>query len=175
MNVSLHPRVLLLFVVGLVWIISTRHDTPTLPQIIDGHRMPFIQLTDVSENVVSTNDSLGTPVVYTLWTTWCPACSANMPVLNQLVPEMEARGIRMVAVNQGETLMQIQSHLLHSSIELDIWQDPQRQMGMLLQANDLPSTIFVDANGVIRLLYRGPITPTLFRTMATVLTQEEYR
>jgi len=164
-----------MLIVGLIWIIVTRHDTATQPQFFDGNRIPDIQLMDVADAVVSTKPSQANPVVYTLWTTWCPACAANMPILNQLVPEMEARGIRMIAVNQGETLVQIQTHLTHTPIALEIWQDPQRQLGMALQVNDLPSTIFVDANGNIRLVYRGPITSALFRIMADELVHKTHR
>jgi hypothetical protein len=44
-------------------------------------------------------------------------------------------------------------------------------MGITLRADDLPTTAFVDKRGVVRLLYRGPVTPELVRAMAKVLAE----
>lgn len=171
MNFSLHPRVVVLFVVGLVWIVLTRHATVDVPVMTDGERIPSVQFVDMQLNAVTTEDIIGQPAMYTLWASWCPPCVAEMPILNQLYPELQAQGIRLIAVNQGEAAETIANYLMQSPVEFEVWQDPQRQMGITLRADDLPTTAFVDKRGVVRLLYRGPVTPELVRAMAIILAE----
>jgi cytochrome c biogenesis protein CcmG, thiol:disulfide interchange protein DsbE len=171
MNISLHPRVFIFFMVGLVWIVLTRHATVDVPIMTDGERIPSVQFVDMQLNAVGTDSINGVPAIYTLWASWCPPCIAEMPILNQLYPELQAQGIRLIAVNQGEGTETIANYLATAPVEFEIWQDPQRQMGLTLRADDLPTTAFVDKRGVVRLLYRGPVTPELVRAMAKVLAE----
>lgn len=171
MNISLHPRVFVLFVVGLVWIVLTRHATADVPVMTDGERIPSVQFVDMQSNAVDTDSVVGQPAMYTLWASWCPPCIAEMPILNQLYPELQSQGIRLIAVNQGEATDTIANYLAESPVDFEIWQDPQRQMGVTLRADDLPTTAFVDKRGVVRLLYRGPVTPELVRAMANILAE----
>lgn len=171
MNISLHPRVVVLFVVGLVWIVLTRHATVAVPTMTNGERIPSVQFVDMQANAVDTDGVVGQPAMYTLWASWCPPCVAEMPILNQLYPELHAQGIRLIAVNQGEATDKIANYLADAPVDFEVWQDQQRQMGITLRADDLPTTAFVDKRGVVRLVYRGPVTPELVRTMASVLAE----
>jgi cytochrome c biogenesis protein CcmG/thiol:disulfide interchange protein DsbE len=171
MNLSLHPRVLVLFVVGLVWIVLTRQATADVPVMTDGAQIPAVQFVDMYASPVGTEGIIGQPAIYTLWASWCPPCIAEMPILDQLYPELQAQGIRLIAVNQGESTDTITAYLASSPVNFEIWQDPQRQLGITLRADDLPTTAFVDKRGVVRLLYRGPITPEIVRAMAKVLAE----
>ncbi|MFZ9858061.1 MAG: TlpA family protein disulfide reductase [Roseiflexaceae bacterium] len=171
MNLSLHPRVFVVFLIGLVWIVLTRHATVDVPVMTDGEQIPTVQFVDMQANPVTTAGIIGQPTIYTLWASWCPPCIAEMPILNQLYPELQAQGIRLIAVNQGEATDTISNYLARDPVDFEIWQDPQRQMGRTLRADDLPTTAFVDKRGVVRLLYRGPVTPELVRAMAKVLSE----
>jgi thiol-disulfide isomerase/thioredoxin len=171
MNLSLHPRVLVLFVVGLIWIVLTRQATADVPVMTDGAQIPAVQFVDMYASPVGTDGIIGQPAIYTLWASWCPPCIAEMPILDQLYPELQAQGIRLIAVNQGESTDTITAYLSVSPVNFEIWQDPQRQLGITLRADDLPTTAFVDKRGVVRLLYRGPVTPEIVRAMAKVLAE----
>lgn len=170
MNISLHPRVIVLFFVGLVWIVLMRHASADVPIMTDGNQIPSLQFVDLQAMPVRTDTVTG-PAMYTLWASWCPPCIAEMPILNQLYPELQAQGIRLIAVNQGEATDTIANYLARDPVDFEIWQDPQRQMGISLRADDLPTTAFVDKRGVVRLLYRGPVTAELVRAMAKVLAE----
>ncbi|MEY3989303.1 MAG: hypothetical protein RI985_384 [Chloroflexota bacterium] len=171
MNISLHPRVFVLFVVGLVWIVLTRHATTDAQVMTDGAPIPSVQFVDMQSSAVGTDTIVGQPAMYTLWASWCPPCIAEMPILNQVYPELQAQGIRLIGVNQGESTETIATYLASAPVDFEIWQDPQRQLGLTLRADDLPTTAFVDKRGVVRLLYRGPVTAELVRAMAKVLSE----
>lgn len=171
MNITLHPRVIGMFIVGMIWIILTRHATVEVPTLTDGQPLPSLQFIDMQSVAVGTDAVRGQPAIFTLWASWCPPCIAEMPILEQLNPELQANGIRLIAVNQGEDADTIARYLAQQPVTFEIWQDPQRQMGVTLRADDLPTTIFVDKQGVVRLLYRGPVTPELVRAMAEILAE----
>lgn len=175
MNISLHPRVLVIFVIGFIWIVLTRHASVEVPTMTTGSQLPNLRLVDMQANPTTTQDVRGQPVMYTLWASWCPPCIAEMPILNQLYPELHARGIRLIAINQGEDTETIANYLATAPVDFEIWQDPQRQFGVSLRVDDLPTTVFVDHRGVVRLLYRGPVTPEVVRSMVDVLAVEVER
>jgi AhpC/TSA family len=93
-------------------------------------------------------------------------------LLAEMQPWLAERGIEFVAINQGESTTMITDYLQAHNYSFAVWSDTQAQMGRVLRSNDLPTTVFIDANGVVRLVYRGPVTAELIRVMADVLTAD---
>jgi len=89
-----------------------------------------------------------------------------------MLPWLAERGIEFVAINQGESPTTIAEYLQAHGYSFAVWSDTHAQMGSVVRSNDLPTTVFVDANGVVRLVYRGPVTAELIRVMADVLTTD---
>lgn len=165
----LHPVTLTVFVLGFIWIIMTRQAQPVTPTVSTDDVLPTVTLRALTGESISTEALRGRPAMLTLWASWCPPCVAEMPLLAEMHPWLVSRGIEFVAINQGESVDTITNYLQANGYAFAVWSDAQSQMGSVVRSNDLPTTIFVDANGVIRLVYRGPVTAELIRVMADVL------
>ena len=161
----IHPLTLLLIGLGLVYIIMTRHaeSPPTLAAL--RQPMPAIAVRDASGNTISSDAMTGRPVMYVLWASWCPPCRAELPVLQALAPQLTDAGIQIVLVNQGEDAQVVVPWLTAQHITLPVWFDAQSVFATAFQAHDLPSTIFVNADGNVDLVYRGPVTHDIIQTM----------
>lgn len=168
----LHPLTLAVFVLGLVWVIFTRQAQPVTPTVSANEILPEVTLRALTNEPISTSTLLGRPAMLTLWASWCPPCIAEMPLLAEMQPWLAERGIEFVAINQGESTTMITDYLQAHNYSFAVWSDTQAQMGRVLRSNDLPTTVFIDANGVVRLVYRGPVTAELIRVMADVLTAD---
>lgn len=167
-NYRLHWVSYLMLLLGLGWIIATRQVATTPVVVAPGFVLPPLLFQTATGTTVSTA-LRGQPRVLTLWASWCPPCRAELPVVAALAPQLAAQGVDVVLVNQGESVADTQSFLSDQHITLPVWYDNQGLLATAVASRDLPTTVFVDASGVVRLVYRGPVSAQLLTTMADTL------
>ncbi len=169
MNYQFHWMSLVVLLLGLGWVVATRHvATPTIV-VAPGFPLPALEFTTATGSIV-TPTSHGRAQILTLWASWCPPCRAELPVVAALAPSLATRGIDVVLVNQGESPADAQGFLADQHITLPVWYDRNGALATAVASRDLPTTVFVDGTGVVRLVYRGPVSPEVLTTMATTLT-----
>jgi len=169
MNYQFHWVSLVVLLLGLGWIMATRQSaTPTIV-VAPGFPLPTLTFQTAIGSDVTTVPQ-GRAQVLTLWASWCPPCRAEIPVVAALAPSLVARGIDVILVNQGESPADTQGFLTDQHITLPVWYDRQGALATAVASRDLPTTVFVDARGVVRLVYRGPVSPDVLMNMANILT-----
>lgn len=169
---TLQLRSLLILTVGLLWIVATRHGIGVPVIATSQQHIPTVSAQTLTGQVVQTTPHLGKPVIYVLWASWCPPCRAELPVLQGLAPSLAQADIAVILVNQGEVPAEAAQWLADSQITLPVWYDPQHAFATAFQAHDLPSTIFVDKEGIVDLIYRGPVTREVIETMRDTWLQK---
>ncbi|MFN2222611.1 MAG: TlpA disulfide reductase family protein [Candidatus Promineifilaceae bacterium] len=120
-------------------------------------------LDDLDGRPVSLSDFRGRPVVVNFWATWCAPCRLEMPVFEKIYEQHQDDGLAILALNQSE----------QAAVARDFFYD---EMGLtftpLLDKNSdisalygsysvLPSTFFIDADGKVVAIHRGPLTEGL--------------
>jgi len=73
------------------------------------------------------------------WATWCPECTDELPLLARLAPRCAASGVRVVAVNVGESREQIERYLREHGLALPVLRDPNGDVWRRLRARGLPA------------------------------------
>ncbi len=169
MNYQFHWLSLVVLLLGLGWIVATRQSTTPTIVVAPGFPLPTLSFTSATGAAVTTIPN-GRAQVLTLWASWCAPCRAEIPVVAALAPSLATRGIDVILVNQGETPADAQGFLTSQQITLPVWYDPQGLLATAVASRDLPTTVFVDARGVVRLVYRGPVSPDVLTNMANILT-----
>lgn len=96
----------------------------------------------------------GKPVVLNFWATWCAPCSAEMPNL-ETVYQKHPNDIVILAVNQGESADQVSGYADIYRLHLPLLLDPHMATGDLYRVNALPTTVFIDARGIIQEVHIG--------------------
>ncbi len=168
MNYQFHWVSLVVLLCGLGWMVLTRLVPTPIIVVAPGFPLPALEFATANGSTVTT--SHGRPQILSLWASWCPPCRAEIPVVAALAPSLATRGIDVVLVNQGETPADGQGFLTSQQITLPVWYDPQGLLATAVASRDLPTTVFVDASGVVRLVYRGPVSPDVLTNMANILT-----
>jgi thiol-disulfide isomerase/thioredoxin len=169
MNYQFHWVSLVVLLLGLGWIVATRQSATATIVVAPGFPLPTLTFQTAIGSDVTTVPQ-GRAQVLTLWASWCPPCRAEIPVVAALAPSLVARGIDVVLVNQGESPADAQGVLTDQHITLPVWYDRQGALATAVASRDLPTTVFVDARGVVRLVYRGPVSPDVLTNMANILT-----
>ncbi len=117
-------------------------------------------LNDLEGNPVSLADFRGRPVVVNVWATWCAPCRIEMPELQAAHEKYQDQGLVILALDQAEPA-DVASDFFYGEMGLtftpllDVDSDVALSFGNF---GVLPSTYFIDPDGVISDIHRGPMT-----------------
>ncbi|WP_036216136.1 MULTISPECIES: TlpA disulfide reductase family protein [Massilia] len=110
--------------------------------------LPEVMLTDLDGRAVPLTAFAGKPMVVNLWASWCPPCRREMPALGKA--QREASDLTFVFVNQGEDNAKVRAYLKAEGLPLrNVVLDPGGALAKAAGAPGLPTTLFVDANGIL--------------------------
>jgi len=157
---------------GLAWIfISTdRSGTSTsglIPAPQQGFLAPDFELQTITGETIKLSDLRGQAVLVNLWATWCPPCRAEMPAIEKMHNEYKDDGLVVLAVNMTyqDTASNITPFLDEYGLTFPILLDVNNSVGTAYQLRSLPSSFFIDRDGIItEVVIGGPMAEALLRT-----------
>lgn len=120
--------------------------------------LPALTLHDMQGRAVALATLRGKPTVINLWATWCAPCRREMPMLAKAQRAMPH--IRFVFADQGESIDAVQRYLRQERLALDhVLLDPHMDVATWYGARGYPTTLFVDAGGLLRDSQIGELSP----------------
>lgn len=129
---------------------------PPAPAI--GHPAPDFTLSTLDGQMVTLSDLRGKPVILNFWATWCGPCRAEMPELQRVHERLESAGLTVLGVNQAESMEAIARYQQDLGVDFPTAMDSRLGVSRQYLVNSLPTTFFIDREGVIRNLFIGPMT-----------------
>lgn len=128
---------------------------PAEPKV--GFRAPDFALQTLGGETVRLSDLVGRPVVISYWATWCIPCQQELPILQNLAQEFQSQGLTVVTVNaiDQDTMQDVQAMVGEKGMTMPVLLDQGSQFASTYGALFFPTTIFVDASGVIRYIRLG--------------------
>lgn len=112
------------------------------------------------------SDFKGKPVVVNFWASWCPPCRSEMPHFDQVYSEVKDDVMFMMVDlvdGQRETQADGQRYIDSEGFTFPVFFDTDRSAAAAYGISSIPTTIFVDANGLIVFGYRGAINEATLR------------
>jgi len=92
----------------------------------------------------------GHPVVVNFWGSWCGPCRAEMPLLVKAAHAYAARGVVVVGFDVDDTPAEARRFLDQYHVDYPIVTVPDERLPRAYGVIGLPTTVFVDASGMIR-------------------------
>lgn len=138
--------------------------TAFLPEYCNlNEKIPDITFTDESGEEKSVKQLEGKPAVLTFWASWCPDCQNELSHLNEFLDLTKKYGdISFILVNktdnQKETKEKASTYLSDHGIKLKTYYDFGISAYQTLGIHAIPTTLFLDEQGVIRAWSNKPIT-----------------
>ena len=100
------------------------------------------------------SDFRGRPVWLNFWASWCAPCRAEMPAMELKLREHADDNLLIVAVNNGERIEAAERFLERLQIDLGLYAyDPAADIARRYSLVGMPTSFFIDANGVITDVY----------------------
>jgi len=122
----------------------------------DGDLLPDVEIENLDgSGKISLADIEG-PAVVNLWATWCAPCRREIPDFEAV---HQARGdeVRFVGINIGEASSQATDFLSVVGATYDQFIDSEGLVVTELATSTMPTTVIIDADGVITKRHLGPL------------------
>ena len=121
----------------------------------EGALAPDFLLPTLDGKTVRLSDLRGKGVVINFWATWCPPCRKEMPQLVAAYQRYRNEGLEVVAVNVGEPEDRVRQFAEEFGMRFTVALDKIGAVARTYSLLGLPTTFFVDRQGVIRIVHAG--------------------
>ena len=148
-------------VLPLGWLLFTGlgNDPRDLPSPLVGKPLPSFSGSTLNGETFSSSELIGRPAVINVWASWCiPACVDEHPVLMATAAAYEDQ-LTMVGVLYQDAPDDARAFLARYGD--GGWPnliDASGRIAVDLGVIGPPETFFVDADGIVRVRYLGPLT-----------------
>lgn len=159
-------------ILGGIWIFASRvpesqigasnTSLETAPRT--GFLAPDFTLTSLDGATVQLSDLRGSPVLINFWATWCGPCRTEMPHIQAAFTAHSDDGLAVLGVNQSESSASVARFVQEFGLTFPIPLDSDGKVSAIYQARAIPVSFFVDAQGVIRDTFTGPMTTGLLES-----------
>jgi peroxiredoxin len=179
-----------LLVVGGVWfafstfqpaspVVANPEASGTLPAILTGSGprvgspAPDFSLTGLDQQTIELGQLRGKVVLLNFWATWCGPCVAEMPNIDQVYQGTAHQDVAILAVNQGEFADQVKGYAELYHLHFPILLDGNGKVGDLYRVQALPTTVFIDRQGIVREIHiGGPMSKDFVQTHVESLLRQ---
>ena len=167
---------------SIIWTVGSRllsgvgAPLSSSPSPREGFFAPDFTLDTLQGEQVKLSGLRGKVIVVNFWTTWCPPCRAETPALEMSYEAYKDVDVVILGVNltDQDSLKEVESFVQEFGLTYPILLDRDGAVGLLYQLSGLPTTFFINREGIIRtVVIGGPMSETSIRSKIEALLKEE--
>ncbi len=169
-----------LIIFSIVWITFTSiRDSKTTDiknvQPQKGFLAPEFSLKSLAGGTIKLSDMHGKPILVNIWASWCTPCQAEMPAIQKMFDRYGSK-IAILAVNSTtqDSLADVTAFVTNNQLTFPVLLDKDGAVTKSYQVQALPTTFFINANGIIQeVIIGGPMSETLLEIRIQQLLGEQ--
>src|SRR5688500_5756746 len=117
---------------------------------------PAFKLSGRGGKAIDLTQYRGQVVMINFWATWCGPCRQEMPLLEDIYKKYKPMGFTMLGVNVEPDSAAAEAWLQKQKpVSFPIAFDTESKVSKLYKVAGMPSTVFVDRKGNIRVMHKG--------------------
>jgi peroxiredoxin len=129
--------------------------------IQEGLLAPEFELEELGGQTVKLSDYRGQVVLINFWATWCSYCRTEFPDLQRAYDNHRTKGFVVLAVNVQDRQESVQAYVEELGLTFPVLLDPLARVSGPYRARGLPTSYFVNQEGVIVLKKVGPVNKSI--------------
>lgn len=139
--------------IGLVVITLSRQSSTAVPDPLiespsPGFLAPDFELVTLEGEMVRLSDLRGRPVVLNFWASWCGPCRIETPHFQEF-SENFSDDLVVLGVNQQESAETVEAFAAEFALTYPLLLDARADVYQTYAVFGLPTTYFIDADGII--------------------------
>jgi len=146
---------------GVAWA-QHGHTIPVPAPGIGAHAVDF-ELKLLDGKSVSLEQLRGKPVVLNFFASWCDPCREEMPLINEIAAGAERGGYQVIGIAVEDTRAAVMQFSKEAKLGFPIGLDLNSTVKRAYRIFGPPATFFIDAQGTVRDIVLGPVTPERLR------------
>ena len=171
------PVIVITAIIAAIWWLDSRNDggvSPTgerygpveLPAALrlpgldvkaeEGALAPDFLLGRLDGSELRLSDLRGQPVVLNFWATWCAPCRKEIPQFVDAYERHRGEGLVIVGVNMQEGKGIVRPYAEDFGMTFPIAIDVDGEVADAYRILGLPTTYFIDREGIVRSVFTGP-------------------
>lgn len=103
----------------------------------------------------------GRPLILNFWASWCPPCRQEIPALQAAYQHYAGQGVVVLGIDVREEATTVQAFASAMGMQFPILLDTDGAVADRYKVQGIPTTVFVDAAGVVRARHVGPLSESL--------------
>jgi cytochrome c biogenesis protein CcmG, thiol:disulfide interchange protein DsbE len=179
------PRAILVVAIVVVAIVAVSLLVMLLPGdderdgvVVGGHPLsnqaaPEIDLVSIDGERVTLSSLRGRPVLINFWATWCPPCREEFPLMVQAYADHAEDGLEILGILHDDAAEGARAFVADQGANWPVLLDPDDAAWNDYLGLGLPTSFYVDADGIVRAFSVGPFTEDgLAAQLATILPED---
>jgi thiol-disulfide isomerase/thioredoxin len=114
------------------------------------------QLQDIEGQSVTLSNLRCSPVILNFWASWCGPCEHEMPFLQQIYEDWRSEGVILLTINLRETYSVVTQYMQSNGLSFPVLFDTDGSVGLDYNVTGIPTTFFIDKDGIIQAKRLGP-------------------
>lgn len=130
-----------------------------------GNRAMNFEITTVSGEAMMLSDLRGKTVLVNFWATWCGPCRTEMPEFERVYNEYADEGFVVLAINNRESAEMVADFNEEIDLSYPLVLDEDGEIQSLYGVLQYPTTLLIDADGIIQERLVGPMNVEQIETL----------
>ena len=161
LNSKFHCYLLTLLISGLLLIQGCSEDAVTLSSPVK--TVPDFNLKLFDGGNFQSNDQKGKVIVINFFASWCVSCGEETPTIEKVSQEYAQRAVVFLAIAVDDTEKKAKAFMKKMGLTIPAGLDRTGEIKDAFGLYGMPTTFFIDKNGMVSYFHAGVVTETLLK------------